>query len=102
MTLIEEKTHSTPNYSGKLQFIEEGGEVNLLLHLEVGNWSKEVLQELRQDLDSIIDLAGLYDIQSVSFVVPYEVGTKFHKLIKPLDYEIEEERGIVGGWFTEV
>lgn len=89
-------------WSGDLHFIREGGVDNLFLHLEVSDWSKSLLKELRPILGELLDLAKEREIESISFVVEKERGTKFHSLLRPLDYELEVDGNIVGGWFTEV
>lgn len=96
------KELDTPNYTFNLQFKWEEGVMCLFLHLSVKNWSKSVLKDLKADLDDILKLAASYDIESVSFVVPKQIGTKFHKMVKPLSYEIYEQGYIIGGWYTEI
>lgn len=80
---------------------EEGEDV-VFLHLDVRQWNKTTLKLLRKDLENVLKKSLENDVDCVSFVVPNTIGTKFHKMLRPLDYERSLDYShTLGGWFTE-
>ncbi len=82
----------------------EDGESYVFLHLQVTLWNKSVFKELKLLLEEVINLAAANGYSKLNFYVEKDVGTKFHNMLKPLDYEQEFNNGrhIAGGWFTGV
>jgi hypothetical protein len=104
MTPIREVYADNDSYKAILEWGEEkGGEVYLFLHLDVYNWNKKVLKTLRKELDVVMKRAFLNGVDYVSFYLPKKKTTKFHNLIRKLDFEVEMDGNkdyLVGGWYS--
>ena len=81
----------------------EGQDTEWFIHLEVYNWNKTVLLELREELDKLLLRLNERGIPSLFFYLTKDKPIKFHKLIKPLDYEVffgPKDEYFMGGWST--
>ena len=101
-----DKNRVTFDYYGQgffstFEFIEKGGERMLFLHISVDDWNKSTLKALREDLEQVLDMCMELGVETVSFVLPKNMSTKFHSLVRPLDYEFIEGENIIGGWYTD-
>lgn len=93
--------YESDDYDAEFNFIKEGGDTYVFLHLDVHKVSKDVIKDIRKDLDVVLEQARNNGIETVDFALPEGSSTKFHNMIRPLDYEVRNEI-VVGGWFTGV
>lgn len=89
------------NFRVTMEKGEEGGERFIFLHLDVFKWNKTVLKEMKEMLQEIgLLLYGAgYDI--TGFYLAHNQNTKFHEMLRPLDFKINEGGHTFGGWYLE-
>lgn len=82
----------------------EGEPEEAFLHLDVHEWNKTTLKLIRQDLEDILSQAHDMGLDCVAFYLHKDITTKFHNMVKPLDFEEpipDYPDYIVGGWLID-
>lgn len=93
----------TKDFLAKVDAIKSGGEGCLFLHLQIKNWNKSVLLELRSLLELCLQSAYDNDVASVSFLTDNEKTIRFANMVRPVDYKNEYSSGQYAlGWFSGV
>lgn len=92
-------------YKADIEFKTSGdGGRYAYLHLEVKKWNKTVLETLREHLRFLLDEMYEAGFDSLSFYLKKGHPTKFHNMVRPLDYETDfgpNSDYTLGGWLTE-
>lgn len=84
--------------------LEEGlgnEDVFIFLHLEIHVWNKTVLLELREHLYNLLKLLKEDGHLLTGFYLEWGGETKFHEMLRPLDFKVEEGGHTYGGWYLE-
>lgn len=81
-----------------------GGPETAFLHLDVEQFNKTVFKKIRQNLEDIRKEFLENGIEVVSFYIHKDITTKFHNMLRPLDFCVpmigHEDQYLVGGWYT--
>lgn len=101
MELQRKVYEDNDRYTLVLEKGTKNGESFVFLHLDVHKWNKSVLKEIRLILKEV----GLFlyseghDI--TGFYLENNNNTKFHEMVRPLDFKIEESNNTFAGWYLE-